>query len=954
MCRVLGPTTVTDEGTPIDLGGPLPRRLLTALLLAEGTPVPDERLASAVWGEHTPTRPASALQVYVSRLRRALGNSWRGLLARAGTGYVFRLPPTALDVVRFAGAVERGRRLFADGAAAEAERVFADALAWWRGEPYADLLDTTEVTAARARLAELHEVAVEERLAARLSTGDAPGAAAELDAAVRAAPYRERRWALRILALYRCGRQSDALAALRAVRALLADELGIEPGPELQRMERLVLAQDPRLLLPEPRSTPAPVASRRQFGRPLSSFVGRDTELATVGGLLAAHRLVTVTGPAGVGKTRLVVEYAAALPDTDDLWLVRLADARQPEVVAHAVADAVGLAHMAGEPETVLLDALATRSGLLVLDNCEHLVDAVARLAVALLTGCPGLRILATSREQLSIDGEATVAVAPLPVWTGDGADGPATLLLLDRIRAVRPGWQPSAEERRQVHRMCVALDGLPLAIELAATRARVLGLAEIEENLDDRFALLGAVPRGSLAAHATLRAAIAWSVELLSSADRALLLRLWPFEGGFSLEATDAVRPPGPAGRTAVSALESLSTLVSRSVVQADTTVSPSRYRLLETIRSYCRATDPDPDGTREAHAAWVRRIAARAGSDLRGRHSAMAMRTLTRELPNLRAGLAHDLAHRPHEAVRTVGALDWFWGRGGHLTEGRRLMEAALRSAPDAPHVDRARVHVCRVSIAGLAVDEDVIRELIEQALVAVGEPSDEGHDDEHRTLYGNLRYYTALFALSTGDPERALTMADEAVTIGDELGLDWLSVAGLMIRNAAFTRLGRTAEGEDGLLATVELAERTGQLWCAAWSEFALALSYLNRPATHIATLDALRHALRRFRGEHDTLHSLAVLYTGAHALTLAGLPQTAARLRAAVRHHAIRLGTHPDVLRRFASPTVDDIVDGALTPDELRLADGEGASLTWPEMVALLATPTAEPVDLTSTR
>ncbi|WP_372661533.1 BTAD domain-containing putative transcriptional regulator [Amycolatopsis kentuckyensis] len=940
VCRVLGPTEVEAGGAGVDLGGPLPRRLFTALVLAAGEPVSDGRLVEAVWGADPPSRAAAALQVYVSRLRGAFGSGGRDLLERAGSGYRLRVPPGAVDADRFVQQVERGRRLLAEDNAAPALHAFTEALTWWHGEPYADLPAGPDVLAARGRLVELREVAIEERLAARLSTGDAPGAVAELDAAVRAAPYRERRWALLILGLYRCGRQGDALAALRRVRALLADELGVDPGPELQRLERLVLAQDLRLLLPETPSTPPPapaggLAAARRFGRPLSSFLGRDRELATVARLLAEQRLVTLVGPAGVGKTRLVVEYAGTLPDADGPWLVRLADVGRPEVIVHAIADAVGLAQVADEPRHALRDALAGRAGLLVLDNCEHLVDATAELAIELLTACPMLRVLATSREPLGIDGEATVTVHPLPLRSGDDADGSAVTLLLDRIRAVRPGWTPSDEERAQARQVCAALDGLPLAIELAAARARLLGLGEIAGYLHDRFALLGPVARGSLVPHATLQAAIAWSVELLSDDDRELLLRLWPFEGGFPLEAAEAVRPAG-------SALESLSSLVTRSVVSADTTVAPTRYRLLETIRAYCRAIDPDPDGTREAHAIWVRDLAARCTADVRGqRHGGRAVRILDRELPNLRAGIAHDLAHQPDHALRTVGLLDWFWLRGGHSDEGRRLIDTALRAAPHAAHAHRARAHLARVISAALFADEAEARRMFEEARVAIGEPA----DDEHRVLYASLQYYRAMFWQTTGEVQAAHDAADEAVTIGTRLGLDWIRVAGLRTRNAALIRLGHVAAGEAGLIDTIEEAERTGQLWSAGWSELALALSYLERAHADPSGLaargiDALRRALARFRHQEDSVFTLAVLYTGVHALVLAGRPHDAGRLRAAVHHHAIRLGFRPDLLRRFGSPDSDHMVDTALSPEDRDTAAAEGAGLSWLGMITLL--------------
>ncbi|WP_329047694.1 winged helix-turn-helix domain-containing protein [Amycolatopsis sp. NBC_01488] len=946
VCRVLGPTEVEAGGAGVDLGGPLPRRLFTALVMAEGEPVSDGRLAEAVWGPDPPSRAAAALQVYVSRLRAALGSGGRDLLERTGSGYRLRVPPGAVDADRFVQQVERGRRLLAEDNAAPALHAFTEALTWWHGEPYADLLAGPDVLAARSRLAELREVAIEERLAARLSTGDAPGAVAELDAAVQAAPYRERRWALLILGLYRCGRQGDTLAALRRVRALLADELGVDPGPELQRLERLVLAQDLRLLLPETPSTapPAPaggLAAARCFGRPLSSFLGRDRELTTVARLLAEQRLVTLVGPAGVGKTRLAVEYATTLPDADGPWLVRLADVGQPEVIVHAIANAVGLAQVADEPRHALRDALAGRVGLLVLDNCEHLVDATAELTIELLAACPMLRVLATSREPLGIDGEATVTVHPLPLRSGDGADGSAMTLLLDRIRAVRPGWTPSDEERAQVRQVCAALDGLPLAIELAAARARLLGLGEIAEHLHDRFALLGPVARGSLAPHATLQAAIAWSVELLSDDDRGLLLRLWPFEGGFPLEAAEAVRPVGSAG---TSALESLSSLVTRSVVSADTTVAPTRYRLLETIRAYCQAIDPDPGDTRKAHATWVRDLAAQCAADVRGqRHGGRALRILDRELPNLRAGIAHDLAHQPEHALRTVGLLDWFWLRGGHSAEGRRLIDAALRAAPHASHANRARAYLARVISAALFADEAEVRRMFEEARVAIGEPT----DDEHRALYASLQYYCAMFWQTTGQVQASHDAADEAATLGTQLGLDWIRIAGLRTRNAALIHLGHVAAGEAGLIDTIMQAQQTGQLWSAGWSELALALSYLNRATAHADPssraargIDALCRALARFRHQEDSVFTLAVLYTGVHALVLAGRPHDAGQLRAAVHHHAIRLGFRPDLLRRFSSPDSDHMVDTALSPDDRDTAAAEGADLSWLDMINLL--------------
>ena len=616
-CRVLGPTEVVVEGTGVDLGGPLPRRLVTALVAVGGQPVSDERLVEAVWGLAGPRRGSAALHVYVSRLRRALGVRAREALERTGSGYRLLLAPESTDTERFSLGLDEGRRLLAQGRAEPAVRVLTDALGLWRGEAFEDLPASDFIEGARSQLAELREVAVEERLAARLAAGDAPGAVSELDPAVVASPYRERRWALLILGLYRSGRQGEALAALRRVRTLLTEDQGIGPGPELQELEQRVLSQDPDLLAAEPvRGGPPNLAGGHGdgWGRRLSSFLGRDAELATVATALAARRLVTIAGPAGVGKTRLAVEYVANQTRGDGPWLAKLADVPPGRPgrrggVGLAIADAVGVVDVGDDPATAATKALADRRGVLVLDNCEHLVDLVAETVIELLESCPELRVLATSREPLGVDGETVVAVQPLPLLAQDGSDGPAMALLLDRVRAVRPGWDPSAPELLAARQVCAALDGLPLALELAAARARVLGLAEIAERLDDRFAVLGPVPKGSLSPHATLRAALGWSVAQLPEPDRALLLRLWPFEGGFSLAAAEAVRP------TEAPVIESLSSLVTRSVVIADTAASPTRYHLLETWRAYCRENDPDPTETMRVYERWSRDRADRIG---------------------------------------------------------------------------------------------------------------------------------------------------------------------------------------------------------------------------------------------------------------------------------------------------------------------------------------------------
>ncbi|MCM4083383.1 AfsR/SARP family transcriptional regulator [Paractinoplanes hotanensis] len=779
--KVLGPTEIEVDGAVADLGGPLPRRLVATLLAAEGRPVTEDALAEAIWGDEAPGRPGNSLQAYVSRLRRALG---RPALARAGDGY--RLTVDDTDAARFAADVHRGRQLLDGEQPGDALRLFDAALGRWRGEAYADLPGTP----ARTRLDELRAVAVEERLAARLAGGDAPGAAGELEAATRAEPYRERRWELLILALYRSGRQAEALAALRRVRDRLADDLGIDPGPALQDLERRVLAQDPGLLLP---SRPAPAV------RPLSHFFGRAAELTELTEMSGASRLLTLVGPGGAGKTRLAVEYAAG----QNPWFVRLADVTDPTLVPAAVAAAMGVR---GSSVEVLAAALGDGSGLLLLDNCEHVVVAAAELAFGLLTRCPALSVLATSREPLGVDGERLLPVAPLPA-----AD--AIALLTDRIATVRPGWRPSAAESETLAGLAAALDGIPLALELAAARARVLGLSELLGMLRDRFPQLGPVPRGALAPHGTLEATVAWSVDLLGEPDRALLLGLWPYEGGFPLSAVD-------------DDLDGLSALVARSVVVADTTVSPARYRLLEIVRAYCRQHDPDPVGSQERHAAWVRGLVEHHAPLLRGEHSAHSIRTLNRELLNLRAGIRHDLGTRPATALRTAGLLQWFWFRGGLVTEGLPLLRGGLAAAPEAPPTDRARAHLSAALLRYMTGDLGATTDLY-AGLQILGEHSDQ----EGKILAAQGSYYESLYWTFRGDFDRGVEPARRSLALARRIGEEWIVPAATASLGAALAGAGRLAEGRRVLAEAGAAAVALRQTWTAAMSDLLLARALLD---------------------------------------------------------------------------------------------------------------------------
>ena len=489
--RVLGPVQAVRDGRELPLGGPRRRAVLALLLVAEGRVVLAERLAEELWGDSPPPGAAGTLRSHLSRLRALTGPD-AALVARGG-GYALAAGPDQVDAARFERLAGAGREALEHGEAAAAAARFRQALGLWRGAALADVAEVPVLAREGARLEELRLVAVEGRIEADVELGLAAEAAGELEGLVAGYPVRERLWRLLVLALYRCGRQADALAAYRRARAVLAGELGIEPGEELQALEQAVLRQQ----------VPAAAPRRQLHNLPvrLTSFLGRERELAALDELVAGARLVTLTGAGGAGKTRLAVEFAAAAAGRfgDGAWLAGLAGLTDPGLVSAQVMAALGVRQTGEMP---VLEALRYRLRsaelLLVLDNCEHLPGGCGALAADLLGGCPGLRVLATSREPLGVPGEAVFPVPPLAV-PPEGSDpqvpaaAPAVRLFLARSALARPG--AGAAPVAVVARICRAVDGLPLAIELAAARAGVLSAEEIAARLADLFRFL-ASPR--------------------------------------------------------------------------------------------------------------------------------------------------------------------------------------------------------------------------------------------------------------------------------------------------------------------------------------------------------------------------------------------------------------------------------------------------------------------------
>ncbi|MDQ0774296.1 putative ATPase/DNA-binding SARP family transcriptional activator [Streptomyces aurantiacus] len=690
---------VSGGGADLPVPGARLQGLVVRLALAGGRAVAQGVLVDAIWAEDPPAGPAHALQALVSRLRRTLGPA--GDVTQAAGGYRLAVDADDVDALRFEQLAAAGRERLRAGDPQAAAAVLGEAVALWGDRPGAEPTAVAAVApAAAARLAHASVEAVADLAEAELALGRADTAATRLTALLAEHPVHERAAALLMDGLAAQGRQAEALARYERVRETLADTLGTDPGTALrERHLRLLRAE---------RHAPAADAARTgpsNLPTPLTSFIGRDDDLARIDTLLAAGRLVTVLGPGGAGKTRLAVEAARRHRHEyrDGARLIDLASVTEPAKVGAALLAGIGLrggamseARMRAEGDEpneqneadeadVLVDRLGGRESLLLVDNCEHLIDAVAHLVAALLSRCPGLRVLATSREPLAVDGEALVPLGPLALpGPDDGVEearrAASVRLFTERAAAVRPGFEVDATTLPGVRQVVRGLDGMPLALELAAARLRTLSLPELADGLSDRFRLLTTGSRTALPRHRTLRAVIAWSWDLLSEPERTVAERVAVLPGGVTPASATAV-----CAGTAVSAAEIpelLAGLVDRSLLQL--APDPGRYRMLETLREYGTerlAGTGGLGGVCDLAAGHFAELMARYDPRLRGPGQLAAVRVIGAEYDNALAALRRrcDTGDAPG-AVALALNLTWYWQLLGRHTDAAYWLGEAL----------------------------------------------------------------------------------------------------------------------------------------------------------------------------------------------------------------------------------------------------------------------------------
>jgi predicted ATPase/DNA-binding SARP family transcriptional activator len=901
---VLGALEVRRDGVPISVPGERRRAVLAALLVRAGRPVSADALVEAAWGDELPAAPLPALHTVLSRLRTALGP---GIFRADPAGYVLDAPLDAIDAARF----EALRARAAGARAAEAATVLDQALALWRGPAYAEFADRGFAQGEAVRLDELRLSTVEDRAELSLQLGEAGSAVNALGLILQQHPFRERALGLLMAGLYQAGRPIEALQRYRDYRTVLADELGLDPSPTLRDLEVRILRHE------LPGTAPAP-APRRQLPPPpptwlpaSTAFVGRDDDEASLLVGVVAHRLVTVTGVGGVGKTRLVAEALGALSRRLELpiTVVEL-DAAGAGQVDTAVAAALALGAPADRAREAVIEYLGISSGLLVLDNCEHVLSEARMLVEAALRRCPGIRVIATSRQRLGAAGEQVLPLEPLQVPSpGIGPEGAeltaAVRLFVDRVRRLRPAFELTPDAVRTVADICARLDGLPLALEMAATRAASLGLQPLRDRLDDSLELLGedGQPRRQ-----TLRAVMEWSYRLLDQPERRLLAALSVFDGDVGLDAAEHLADILSTGPAALS----LTRLVEASLVAHRQAGEETRYRLLATVRAFAAeqlTKTGDEQAARLAHARWVRSLVETAARDAIGPGSAPAFTRLDRNRANAAAAVGWALqAGQPELAGRISGAL----ALCPHWWPGAELL-SLIGDVARHPDVTRSPVAALALGAGALiAAETGDLKEAERLGTLALGTPA------------ASLERYPALLGLGMaelyrGRHDRAVRSWQEILVIPN-LPAAYQSEAHASLALTACYRGGDLAAARRHAARARVAAGVAGASSCEAFAAYA---------SGEIALLE-------------DVEAALPLLYAAADEAGRCGAEQVLAVVRISLVSALTRSGHHHGALEVFP-PLLHDLLRMSDWPQlwtALRILAELLVALDRPETAALL--------------